>query len=76
MQKILLDGEPVPKVPIQTLLTYADLSQILKRSEHALRRDVMHRRIPFKRIGGQVRFDPQEIKEWIEKQSVPAVACQ
>ncbi len=32
---------------------------------------VSARSIPFYKIGGQLRFDPDQIDEWIEKQRVP-----
>jgi len=51
----------------EPLWTYVELSRFLKVSQSKLRHDVMNRKIPFKKIGALVRFDPGEIVAWLEK---------
>jgi excisionase family DNA binding protein len=58
-------------IPVdQPLWSYNDLSKYLGRSVNTLRKDVMHRRIPFIKIGKLIRFNPDAIALWLqEKQS-------
>ncbi|HPU89066.1 MAG TPA: helix-turn-helix domain-containing protein [Spirochaetota bacterium] len=75
MQKATIQGEPIPKVNSAELLTYKDLSRRLKRSRFSLTRDVQAKRIPFIRIGSQIRFDPQEIDMWLASNSHRPKRC-
>ncbi len=75
MQKATIQGKPIPKVNIAELLTYEDLSKALKRSRFSLTRDVQAKRIPFIRIGTQIRFDPQEIAMWLASNSHRPKRC-
>ena len=52
------------------LLNYSDTAAWLSIKPETLRRWVMQRRIPFKKIGRIVRFDPDELSEWVEACSV------
>jgi len=52
------------------LLKYNDTAEWLSIKPETLRRWVMQRRIPFKKIGRAVRFDPEELAEWVEAHSV------
>ena len=52
------------------LIKYGEASQHLRIAPTTLRRWVMQRRIPFKKIGRAVRFDPAELAEWVEAHSV------
>ena len=54
------------------LLNYSELSKILKRAENTLRQDVMCKRIPFVKIGHSVRFDANQIKDWLNNNKVEA----
>lgn len=49
------------------LWTCLELSRFLNVSQSKIRHDVMDRKIPFKKIGTLVRFDPVEIVAWLEK---------
>jgi excisionase family DNA binding protein len=40
--------------------------------ERFVRRLIAERRVPFRKIGKFIRFDPHEIEEWIDAQRVPA----
>ena len=64
-----------PKAPLPNhLLDYDELAAWLNTSVRHLRRLVDEHRIPFKKVGRKVRFDPEEIKQWLDSNSnaVPA----
>ena len=46
---------------MNALITYQELSKILKVSEPTLRRWVMNRQIQFSKIGKCVRFTPEDV---------------
>lgn len=52
---------------LEPLWTCVELSRFLNVSQSKIRHDVMDRKIPFKKIGTLVRFDPVEIFAWLEK---------
>lgn len=52
------------------LLTIKEVSNILKISESTLYRWVHKKEIPFVKLGGKLRFSPDEIQEFIKKNSV------
>lgn len=61
-----------PDQNTETLLTIPELAKILRRSIHSIHKDCQFRRIPFVRVGKRsVRFDPVEIRAFIEKSKVP-----
>ncbi len=49
------------------LVTIKDLSQFLKVKESTLYSWVHHGLIPFHKLNGLVRFDMEEIQEWVKK---------
>lgn len=51
------------------LLTIKDLSQRLQIKPSTLYAWAAQKRIPSKKINGLVRFDPQEIQEWLNSSS-------
>ena len=52
------------------LMTVDELSNLLNCSRSYIYRLVHERRIPFLKLGHrQLRFNPQEIQEWLSKQS-------
>lgn len=50
----------------------AELAEHLGVSERFVRRLVNERRIPFLKIGKFIRFNPDEIAEWVSKRKVEA----
>lgn len=52
-----------------------DINQLAERlgvTERFVRRLVEERRIPFLKIGKYVRFDPQDVDDWIDEQRIDA----
>lgn len=41
-------------------------------SERHIRRLVSERRIPYVKVGGRIRFDPDEIDKWLDANRYPA----
>ena len=59
-------------VPI--LIDIKEAQRLLSMSENAIRWLIRTRRIPFRRIGDRrIFFDPQELREWSDKNRVPEV---
>jgi len=53
---------------METLLTIEELAGVLKLAEQTIRRYVLNRRIPFRKIGEKaVRFRPSEIEQWVNE---------
>lgn len=52
------------------LWSIAKLSEMLSIPEGTIRDWVYKRQIPFKKIGRHVRFEPSEIRRWMDKRSV------
>lgn len=57
------------------LLDYQDLSIWLNDSVRHLRRLVNERRIPYVKVGHFVRFDPEQIRLWLETNGRVAVTA-
>jgi excisionase family DNA binding protein len=55
-----------PEEQTKSLWRYSDLANYLGVSEAKLRRDVMARVLPFKKIGRMVRFSKTDIDEWLK----------
>lgn len=55
------------------LLDVAGLADRLGVGERLIRRLVDQRRIPFHKIGKYVRFDPEEVSQWVDRYKVDAV---
>lgn len=55
------------------LLDYQELSSWLNDSVRHLRRLVDERRIPYVKVGHFVRFDPEQIRLWLETNGRPPV---
>lgn len=61
--------------PSLPLLTSAEVAALTKLTENTIRNLRSQRRIPFIRLaGGAVRYDPQQIQDWIASGAQPAVA--
>ena len=52
--------------PIPELLDITDLAKSLRVNARHIRRLVHERRIPFIKWGHLIRFDPDEVREWID----------
>ena len=59
---------PDPEIN-EPLWTIPDVARHLRVSERTIRRWVSEGRIPFRRVGAQIRFRPGEIAEWVENQN-------
>jgi excisionase family DNA binding protein len=55
------------------LLDVAALADRLGVGERLIRRLVDQRRIPFHKIGKYVRFDPEDVSQWVDRCKVDAV---
>jgi excisionase family DNA binding protein len=51
-------------VELQELLTYEDVARITKFKISTLRKWVQLRKIPFSKINGSIRFNPDAIRTW------------
>ena len=58
--------------PTPTLLDLAGLAARLGVGERYVRRLVDERRIPYRKIGRLLRFDPDEVEAWLEACRVEA----
>lgn len=58
-------ARPTGTAPTQ-LLDYQELSSWLNDSVRHLRRLVNERRIPYVKVGRFVRFDPEQVRVWLE----------
>jgi excisionase family DNA binding protein len=59
--------------PFSGLLTIADVAQLLKISIPTVRRLQQHRKIPFIKVGGRVRFARGDIAAYLEKRRVQSI---
>jgi excisionase family DNA binding protein len=50
---------------MEVYLTIEELAVMLKLSEQTIRRYVLNKTIPYRKIGKAVRFRPSEIEKWI-----------
>lgn len=53
------------------LVTYEEAGRMLSLTTRTLRRMVASRDIPFLRVGRQIRFDPADLRKWIEAKKHP-----
>ena len=51
-------------------LDYAEAARLLGLSPYTLRRYVSGRRLPHRKIGKRVFFDPEELRSWVESHRV------
>jgi excisionase family DNA binding protein len=49
---------------VRELLTYEDVARLTKFKISTLRKWVQLRKIPFSKINGSIRFDPEELRAW------------
>ena len=60
----------VTSVDRSNLLDIPTVARVLGTSVRHVRRLVLEKRIPYMKIGGLIRFDPSDIREWIDGQKV------
>lgn len=54
-----------PLKTIPTLMTVEDVASYLKVAVQSVYRWVSQEKIPHLKVGGSLRFDPNEIQEWL-----------
>ena len=54
------------------LLDITELAEHLGTSQRHLRRLIAERRIPYVKVGRLIRFDPDEITQWLDRGRRPA----
>lgn len=52
---------------VETLLGYEELAAMLNLTVQSLRHRVARKQIPHFKLGSTVRFDPVEIREWLNR---------
>ena len=57
---------PGPYDTTQVCLDIGELAAWLRITERHVRRLIAERRIPFHKIGGRIRFVPDEIRAWLD----------
>ena len=57
---------------METLLTVEEVTGLLKMAEQTIRRYVLKRSIPFRKIGKAVRFRPSEVERWVNNGGMSA----
>lgn len=60
-----MSGQPTPP-----MLTYAQIAAMVGRSVSTVERWVREGHIPFHKIGHNIRFDPAEIRRWLEENEI------
>ena len=56
---------------METLMTIADLAEKMRLTESTIRSYVLHKRVPYVKIGAAIRFSPTEIEEWLKSKVKP-----
>jgi excisionase family DNA binding protein len=77
MPTIPTRGHPITRTdrrPPPSLLDLPALAERLAVNERHVRRLVAERRIPFIKWGHLLRFDPDDIDEWLNDQRVPPIS--
>ena len=54
---------------MEPLLKIQDVSKLISMTPAAIYKLTYQRQIPFIKIGGRLRFNPQQIEKWISKNS-------
>src|SRR5271156_3907334 len=63
-------GRIRPEFYGQRLIDITQLARLLATSQRHVRRLVEERRVPYLKIGHYVRFDPNDIQNWLDQQRV------
>jgi excisionase family DNA binding protein len=69
---VTIIAQPTAANPAK-LLDYQELSTWLNDSVRHLRRLVNERRIPYVKVGHFVRFDPEQVRRWLEDNANAAI---
>jgi len=55
---------------VNKLIGFEEVAELTSMPESSIRKMVTAKRIPCVRLGKHVRFDPEDIEEWIERNKV------
>lgn len=58
---------------LQPLLNFKQAAALLGLPEGSLRRYISERKIPFLRVGKLIRFDPVELRAWLDSKRVQEI---
>jgi PTS system nitrogen regulatory IIA component len=61
---------------VETYLTIEELARYLKVAEQTIRRWVLNREIPFRKIKKVIRFRLSEIEKWVDNSGVLSAAVE
>lgn len=67
------DGRPEVRLGPRRLLTVAEVASILRCSKQAVYSWVEFGRVPHVKLGRLVRFRPEDVEEFLERNSRPAL---
>jgi excisionase family DNA binding protein len=70
-QRVAPDGLESQQGALPELIDVNELARRLCVSVHHVRRLVQERRIPYLKVGVFVRFDPSEVRKWLESRRIP-----
>jgi len=51
---------------LDTMMTISDLALKMQLTEAAIRKFVWKKQVPYVKVGASIRFDPDEIAEWLK----------
>jgi len=66
-------GNPTEAPRTLQLLDVAEVAERLSVSQRFVRRLVSERRIPYRKLGKFVRFDADEVEEWVARTRIEAL---
>lgn len=58
-----------PSDPLPRLLEVDEIAALLRLKPRTIYNMVSQRRIPFRKVGRRVRFDPKEVEQWTKTDS-------
>jgi excisionase family DNA binding protein len=58
--------ERAPRAPLEALLTVKEVAELLRIHQVTVYRMVRRRDLPSVRVGRELRFDPADLRRWIE----------
>ena len=61
---------------MRKLLDISEAAEVLGIKPGTLYKWTCSRKLPHKKIGGALRFDPEELEDWIREQTVEPIAHQ
>ncbi len=71
-----MSNSPLPLiVPVEHLWTVRDVAELLRVGRHSVYEMAKHGEIPSLRVGARVRFAPDEVRAWLDRQRAPRAAA-